>query len=498
MGNHSSRRNLSLGNWLRYQFLEKKLNTVFGYFVLSVIGLGVTYAMLTIDYKIGPEVVFVFLSLLFLVTFFKYPYFGFYFLIILSAISPLLERIVSVTVPVGTFVEILIYLELLIILLNYDLRRQSNLRFWSNPISVGMYILLAFYIVEAFNPSMFSQLGWFSYFRKQISTFVFYYLCYCLLNSKSRIYFFIDFMIVFTTLLALYACKQQWFGYAGFELRSIGGGMVLLLQGGLVRKLSVFGDPSTSGILFACIAMLCIILMLRLPGRKRRIWLGVATIINLLGYSYSGTRTATLMIVAGIAFYSIATIYERKTIAFLIASVVAFIVLITMPYQNVVTNRIKSTFEGTKDLSAAVRDYNRHNVQPYIHDHPIGGGIYTCGFEGPKYNHGHFLEFLQPDSGFMKVMAEQGPIGLFLLLLFYLIAMRQGIRNFYRTRSPEIQNYYIALLVMMFTMLVAQYSQMALIQYPITFYFHATLIMFIKLTDYDQEPNADMEFSQNA
>ncbi|HEX4852473.1 MAG TPA: O-antigen ligase family protein, partial [Puia sp.] len=478
------RRNSWFTSGLRYHFLEKKLNTFLGFFLLALITVSVTYAITLIDFKIGPIVVGVVFALGLLVAFFKYPYFGFYFLIILSAVAALLERMIKWPVPVGTFVEMLTYLELIIIQMNYELRRSMNGRFWRNPISIGFYILLAFFVIELFNPAMFSKLGWFSFFRKQISTFVFFYLCYCFLNTKKRIFFFVDFMIGFTTLLALYACKQQWFGYANFELRAIGAGMVLLFQGGLVRKLSVFGDPATSGILFASISMLSIVLLLRENSNKRRFWLSVAALINLLGYSYSGTRTATLMIVAGIAFYSIATIYEKRSLVFLLCSIITFMVFMVMPYQNVVTGRIKSTFEGTKDLSAAIRDYNRHRVQPYIHEHPIGGGIYTCGFEGPKYNHGHYLELLQPDSGYMKVIAEQGPLGLLMLLLFYLIAMRQGIRNFYRARQTEIQNYYIALLVMMFTMIVAQYSQMALIQYPIIFYFHATMIIFIKLTDY--------------
>jgi O-antigen ligase len=156
-----------------------------------------------------------------------------------------------------------------------------------------------------------------------------------------------------------------------------------------------------------------------------------------------------------------------------------------MPIQNPVTNRIRTTFEGTKDPSASLRDYNRHSVQPYIQDHPLGGGIFTCGYEGPKYNHGHYLEMLQPDSGYMKVIAEEGAIGLAIMLIFYFICMRTGIRAFYRAKSPMLGNYYIALSVMMFTLMVGQYSQPVLVQYPVALYFYAILIVFLKLPDYD-------------
>ena len=51
--------------------------------------------------------------------------------------------------------------------------------------------------------------------------------------------------------------------------------------------------------------------------------------------------------------------------------------------------------------------------------------------------------------------------------------MRVGFRQFFRVKDPEIRTYYIGLLVMMFTLLVAQYSQMAITQYPMVLYFYA-------------------------
>ena len=83
--------------------------------------------------------------------------------------------------------------------------------------------------------------------------------------------------------------------------------------------------------------------------------------------------------------------------------------LMVMPYQNAITYRIRSTFEGTKDASAAIRDYDRHEVQPYIQAHPMGGGIFTSGGEGNKYNKGHYLEYLQADSGYLKTLGGAGP-----------------------------------------------------------------------------------------
>ena len=325
MANGTLMKHYSLRQWLRYHFLQKKLNTAFGWILLFLIGALLVYGIVMVDYKIGPIVVVCVSAFLLFVLIMKYPYFGLYFLIAFSSITTIVDRLITLPIPTGTFIEVITYLEFLSILLKYDQKKNIDLRFWKNPITIGLYVLFGFYLIELFNPEMFSQLGWFSFFRKQLSYFVFYYICYSLLDSRARIIYFVRFIIVLCSLLALYACKQQWFGYSGFELRAIGtgGGLQLLLQGGLLRKFSVFSDPATSGILFASISMLCIILFIRTNNKKERIWLGAAALSNLLGYSYSGTRTATLMIVAGICLYCVSTLYEKRTIFFLLLSVLS-------------------------------------------------------------------------------------------------------------------------------------------------------------------------------
>jgi putative inorganic carbon (hco3(-)) transporter len=474
--------------WLRHQFLNKKLNTPFGYIFLFGVAVFFVYGIVLVDISTGPIVLALLGGFLLSIAVVKSAHFGFYFLIAFSSITITIDRLVTLPLPSGTLIEIFTYILLLSLLLKFELKKNTDLRFWTNPVTVGLYILFAYYIIELFNPEMFSSLGWFSFFRKQLSYFIFYYLCYCLLDSREKIIYFIRFMITLSTILALYACKQQWFGYAGFELRWIGtgSGYSLLFQGGLLRKFSVFSDPATSGILFASIAVLCVILIFRINNKKEKRWLGFALIINLLGYSYSGTRTATLMIIGGILLYCLATINEKRTAVFMFYTAMIFTLLMAMPFQNAITNRIRSTFEGTRDASAALRDIDRHQVQPYIQAHPMGGGIFTSGGEGNKYNAGHYIEFLQADSGYLKTLAEQGAIGLALLLIFYFIVMRLGFHHYYRVKDPEIRTYYIGLLVMMFTLLVAQYAQMAISQYPVVLYFYGAAVIFIKLADYDK------------
>ncbi len=476
----------SLGSLLRYHFLQRKLNTPLGFVFMGSLAILVAYLTAIVNYRIGPAIVGVIASVGFLIAFIKYPYFGFYFTIFFSAISMSLIRLIDFSwayliAPMSGLVFIAV-------LLKYDLRKEINKQFWRSPITISLLVLLAYAVVELFNPQMKSEQGWLSYFRTQVMLFVFFMTAYCLLNSKKKIIQFIYFNIGLGTALALYACKQQWFGLANFEVYSIykGGPEVynLLYQGGFLRKFSTMADPATSGIVFATSAMLCVILAIRESNWWTRILLLVAMFINFLGYSFSGTRTATIMFVAGIAIYCVATFYEKRTLVFMCISALFALFFMRTFKDNMVINRVKTAFDPA-DQSVNIRDYDRHQIQPYLFDHPMGGGVFTCGAEGPKYNPGHYLEDFQPDGGYAKMLAEQGCIGLGLLLVSYLIAMRVGIRTFYRTQDILTQNLSIAMVAVVFSILVAQMAQMAVSQFPVVFLFYGYLVIMVKLSIYD-------------
>jgi len=494
MGNYSySKKSNPVKEWFRYHFFERKMNSVTGIIILSLLAVGIGYSTATIDYRAGFGIVGVFVVVLFIILFMRYPYFALYFIIAYSALPSLLFRIfmdTSIKIEFSNLIDILTILLLFSILTKSQPQQFEGKKFWSNPVTTSFIILLMFYMIEALNPSMHSILGWVSYVRKYIILLISFYILFRLLDTWKTIKFFIFFNIILTTLLAIYACKQQWFGITSFEMRwatASPTGYTMLLQGGLLRKWSTLSDPATSGILFSSVSLQCMVLMLRLPSKKIKLWLGVALIFNLMAYAYSGTRTATLMLVAGIAFYSIATIYEKRTLIFLVTAVVAFVVLMVMPYSPPAIGRIRTTFQGNKDMSAAVREYNRHQVQPYLYQHPMGGGIFTCGIEGPKYNPGHFLVDFQPDSGYMKTLAEQGWLGLIILLVTYFMIISHVLHNFYRAKNPELVNHSIALIVLIFSLMVGQYSQFALGPFPQILSYLGSLVFLIKLPDLDNE-----------
>lgn len=479
-----------LKEWLRYHFFERKLNSFPGVFLLIAIAVCVGYLNKTSGYTSGLAVAGIFGVILLVIVVFRYPFFGLYFIIIYSTLPALLSRMLSNSFPIafGNVTDIMTILLFASIITRPTEHKQENQKFWKNPITMTFIILLGYYFLEAMNPSMQSILGWVSFVRGYLLIFLTFYILYRLLDSWKKFRYFIVFNIVLTSLLAIYACKQQWFGVADFEWRWVTASprrYALLMQGGLLRKWSTLGDPATAGILFSSTALQCIILFVRVKGNAIKALLSLALLFNLMAYAYSGTRTATLMIVGGIAFYCVATIYESRTLLFLILATGAFLFLLFGPYSPPAITRIRTTFQGTKDKSAAIRDINRHKIQPYLYKHPIGGGIFTCGAEGPKYNPGHFLEDFQPDSGYTKVLAEQGMIGLLILLVTYFMIMNHGLNNFYRLKNPDLINHSMALLAMLFSLMLGQYSQIAIGPYPQICSYLGTLVLLIKLPELD-------------
>ena len=481
--------------WFRYHFLTKKMSTPIGLAVLLLITLGMTYLTVVIDYKISFGILGLIAVILLGVAGVVFPAFGFYFIFFISMFTALPERLLnsSQQLPMGLIPEYFSYLVLLGVITKQIYRKEIDNRFWSNAITIWMIVLLCYYVIQLFNPSMGSTLGWFNFFRKQISYFAFFYISYCFLNSRRAIFTFVKIWIIILTIEAFYACCQQWFGFFEFEWQWLISEPLryeLFVNWGFARKFGFLSDPATAGILYASGVLFLVVLALQTRKRGLQVLYFLLAILNFLASGYTGTRTATLMIVAGVAFYVVMTLYEKRTMVFagVFAMLMAFILVVPI-YDNVVINRIRSTFEGSKDPSAYVRDVNRKSVQPYIYRHPIGGGINTAGMAGQMYNPGHPLASVPPDSGYMKILMEMGPIGLALSLVFYFVILRTGIYHFYRVSRQQIKAVYVACLVSVFSLMVAQFSQGAIGQYPSILFMLSALAIFLKLHRYDPSYN---------
>lgn len=492
-------------DWFRDQIFTRKMASPLGIFMLACLSVAMAFATVLIDVKLSVGVTVMAGAILLCLLTVLYPMFGYGFAFFLCFFLMIPSRLTNgpmgSVIPTGLLPEFISYLTLLGLLGRQEYRKEITTQFWSNPIILWSVVMMIYYFLIFFNPAMGSKVGWFNFTRKQFSYSIFIVITFMLVNSRRSLIFVMRLWIIVSTIHALYACKQQWFGFAQFEymwLISDPKRFDLFVNGGFVRRFGLVSDPASAGVLYACSCVLLLILGLRAKESWKRIVYFLLAIIHFLASSYTGTRTATLMIVAGMAFYCIITLYEKRTLIFSAVFGIGLMGLLFAPiYDNMIINRLRSTFEGSNDASQMARDINRKMVQPYVWSHPIGGGLNTAGLVGQTYNPGHYLSMIPPDSAYMQTMMEQGPIGLALLLIFYYVILRTGIKYFYRVRDHYIKTLYVANLVSIFTMLVGQFSQQAIGQYPSVLYFYAGLALLLKLHHFDRNKITATEPSSN-
>lgn len=420
--------------------------------------------------------------------------FGFYFCLGLGYIIFFLGRIVGEWFPIGLIVDTQILLTFSGLLISKIIKRESIFKNSNHIISYMYLFYFSFLLLQIFNPNMFSVAGWFLVIRKFLQFMLIYIIGLNLFSSVKKIDFFFRFIIIISILTGLYGCYQEWFGLLDFETnwifndpRRVG---LYMLYDGNFRKFSTLSDPAAFGITMACCSLLLLIISINVKSRTIRIFQFLACFFMLLAVGYSGTRTAYFVITVGVLLYIMMTISNKKTVIFAGVFSALFVIIVWGPiYGNTTVNRIRTTFEFSKDGSLEVRDINRKRIQPYIYSHPIGGGLATSGSQGMYYNPGHDLASFPPDSGFIKTAIETGWIGFFFQCLIYFIILRTGVHGYYRVIDSKIKTYYLATLVCLFGFIIAQYSQEAITQIPSFFLFYSSLSLIVRLKQISMKKN---------
>jgi O-antigen ligase len=114
----------------------------------------------------------------------------------------------------------------------------------------------------------------------------------------------------------------------------------------------------------------------------------------------------------------------------------------------------------------------------------------STGASGVKYAPNSYLATLPPDSGFMKVAAELGWIGLLLFCGLLFTILRQGILNYYLIKDPELKAICLGMTLVVFALDVACYPQEALVQFPVNIFFYFFIAVINITLRLDKEEQA--------
>jgi putative inorganic carbon (HCO3(-)) transporter len=395
-------------------------------------------------------------------------------------------------VPLGVAMDILLGFMLLGLLV--DKWRKHNYTIASGPMSYIVWLWIIYNMLEFFNP-MASRQVWIYVIRGIALLMMFYFIVLHAADNLKFIRTIINIWLVLTLIGALYGLFQEFHGLTQAEKDWVARDEFrfnLIFNWGRYRIFSFFTDPTIFGILMAYTGIFCIAL---LPGPFRgwyKIYLTCCAIIMLLAMVYAGTRTAYAMIPAGLLFFALLTLQRRTlmisgVIGLLGAGIIFSDVRSVGPFLSTSNlERIRSAFNPSEDPSFRVREKSQAFIKPFIQAHPFGAGLGSIGIWSVRFTPDSPLAKFAPDSGYVRVAVELGWVGLIVYCIFFSVVLIVGIRNYYRMKDPLLKTYLAALLGVVFSLVVANYPQEALIQAPTILIFYIIMALIVRLKKIDE------------
>lgn len=471
--------------------LRNFLLSPFAYIILLIAALGIAYLMATQGLKTGVLLLGALVGVPILIGSLADLRFGTVVVLIFGYFLMGIKRWVGGDLPLGILLDVMM-LVLFIGLLIKQLR-QRDWSFMNNITVFFVLIWILFNLIELFNPVAASREAWFYTVRGMAGLTALFVIALDTFNSYSFIKFIVKMFIGLAMLAALYGIWQEYVGFNNAELAWIYEDpkrFELIFQWGRFRIFSFLSDPTAYGILMAYMSMFCFVLAMGPHGTTRRILLAICGGIMLLPVGYAGTRTAYVLIPAALFFYVLFN-PTRQVLLISALFLVFGIGLVMKSTSNPIIYRIQTAFSPKEDASMKLRLDNQKFIQPFIQSHPFGGGLGSTGVWGKRFSPNTPLANFPPDSGYVRTAVEQGWLGLLLYCSLLFVAMASSVRYYIRLHDPVIKNLYQALMVLLFSLVLANYPQEAIILLPNSVIFYLTLAALVRLKDFDQRPELE-------
>lgn len=467
----------SLRQWLRKTFWVEKLHNPFGILLLVLAAVIIAVGISSSGLTFGILFLLIITIPVAVYSIVVFPKFGMMVLIIMAYILFVLPQL-GVNGPIGVLMDALQWLLVLGMLIRIKNNPASKSVFKS-PITTVVYIWLSYNLLQFGNPSAASRLAWMYTVRNIAGVTLCYFTFMYNIHSVKYIRLFFVIWLILTFIGAAYAFKQEYIGFDAFEKAYLSSPDIasLLFISGHWRKFSIFSDP----VVFAYNMVMPIIYIICIVTTNIKLWKK----IFLIGFAafcfdamlFSGTRGANVLIPAALLLFGILK-FNRKILIFTLIAAGVMVALIFMPTSNPNIMRFQTAFRPNNDDSYNLRKMNQKRIQPYILSHPLGGGLGATGEWGKRFAPGSELANFPPDSGYIRIAVEEGPVGLIIFCTFMFVIIKTGINYYYKIQDPELKTYCLAATLIVFAYNIANFPQEALVQFPsnILFYFWAALI----------------------
>lgn len=369
-------------------------------------------------------------------------------------------------VPVGIILDAVSVSLIFGLMIQMARTKDYSVLYSSVGIAIGIWVI--YNLLQLFNPIAASRLAWLYTVRSFALITLFYYVVAYAIDDIRFVYVMIGTWIVFGVLGAAYAYVQEYVGLRGFEFAWLAADEEMffrLFQMGVIRKWSFFSDPMVFGFIMSYTAIACAILALGPYPRWVRFLLIVSIAPLLHSMLFSGTRAAYVLPPAAAAFYVLTRLSLKSVVAGAILGA-ALLFLINMETDNTLILRFQTAFAPEDDASFEVRQENLAFIKPFIQSNPLGGGLGSTGMWGQRFSPDSPLSQFPPDSGFVRIAVEVGWVGLVIYTVFLLLALYWGVRHYFYMRDPRLKNIQLAMLIVVISLIVANFPQEAITSPP--------------------------------
>jgi putative inorganic carbon (hco3(-)) transporter len=399
----------------------------------------------------------------------------------------------GINAPLGTIMDGFMGLFILGIFIHMKKKREWEL--FKNPISTVILIWVGYNIFEVVNPAAASRMSWLGALRTVALVALYFFVFLLHVRTRKFLYIIVKWWLLVSMINACYAFKQEYIGFFDFEQRYLDSdpniGQLLFLAGHW-RKFSMMSDPVTFAYNMAMASLLCMGLISGPIKFYKKLILGFMALFFLNAMLFSGTRGAFPLVPIALMLYAILK-FNKQVMIFTGLGLLFVVFLIFMPSSNQNILRFQSAFRPNEDASYMVRKRNQARIKPFIYSHPIGGGLGATEYFGQKYAPGSYLAHFPPDSGYVRVTVELGPIGLIIFCIMIFVILKTGINNYYSIRDPKLKALTLALLLVIFAWNIGNFPQEAFVQYPsnVLFFLTVALVVITKRLDDEQNLLAD-------
>ncbi len=374
-----------------------------------------------------------------------------------------------VPAPTGLLVDAFLALTLLAVVVRPADWDGGRLR---NGAVVAVAVWMGYTVFELANPEARSFAAWF-YAMRGVALYPFLAvpLFLLLLRDRRDLDRMLWVWLAFSVVGALWGAKQKLIGLDAAEQAwlNVPGNLSTHLLFGKLRVFSFYSDSGQFGAAMGHAGLVAIILALGPEGRGRKALLWIAGLLGIYGLLISGTRGAMAVPMVGFFVYFLLSGNWRLLVVGMAALALVYGALkFTSVGSGIyeIQRMRTAVVEGSDNASLQVRLENQKRLKAYLRSRPFGGGVGSGGYWGQRFSPGTFLAELALDSWYVKIWAEQGPVGLWLYLAGLAALLAGALRRLLRVRDAALRQRLAALFAGLCGIVVASYGNQVLGQMP--------------------------------